>query len=734
MSSDIPSLRHLCALAGIVTTYRDAWGNDRRATPELLAAVLRAMGIAADTPSEIAASIAALEAKSWRPLLPPAIVAPGGEEASRIAIVVPERLDAGRIVWSVACDDGTTFDGAVDADALALLEVKDAGHERHARRALPLARLPLGYHRLIVAAGQEAAEATLIIVPPHCHVPTALAGEAKSWGITAQLYSVRSARNWGMGDYGDLAALAELAAARGAKTLGINPLHALFPAEPRRVSPYSPSSRLFLNPLYLDVTAIPEFADCAAAQAQAASDEFAAAIARARGADLIDHAAVASLKWPIFAALHRHFSTQHLGADGSERGAAFRRFQHEGGAALADYATFNALHQHMVASGGPFSWRDWPAALQDARSDAVQRFAAEHRSEIELHEYLEWEGDRQLEAASRRAKATGLALGIYGDLAVGVDPDGAAAWSDPALHATDATVGAPPDNLNHIGQDWGLAPVNPTALRRQAFGPFIAALRAGMRHAGLLRIDHAMALRQLYWIPRGAAPSDGVYVRYPFEDLLGIVALESVRNRCAVVGEDLGTVPAGFRERLNAAGILSYRVLMFERVEGGGFMPPSFYPRRAAATFSTHDIATLRGFWMGRDLEWRRQLGLYPDASAAEAEHAGRRADRRRLLEALLAAGVLAEDAAHRLLPREDAPVFALELAEAVHRFLGGTRSALALLQIEDGLGEIEQANFPGTVEGHPNWCRKLSRALEALAADEGFVRVTAALDAGRGA
>lgn len=730
--TDTQQLDRLCALAGVMTSYRDAWGAEQHVAPEALRAVLVAMNIPARTPRDIAESILALEADEWRPLIGYAIVARGGDVDTRVPIVLPERLDAGRIVWSVVCEDGSVHDGTIGTNALAVVESKDAGHERHVRRMLPLARLPIGYHRLTVAAGHEVAETALIVVPGRCYIPDAL--NERRWGIATQLYSLRSARNWGIGDFGDLGAFAELAAAQGAKVVGINPLHALFPSVPAHASPYSGSSRLFLNPLYLDVTAIPDFAESDEVRSHVASDAHAGAISQVREADLIDYRAVAALKWPIFERLYRHFSARHLEPTRTVRGAAFRQFQQAGGRPLRDFATFNALHAHMVARGGPWSWRDWPIALQNARGQAVHHFAADRQAEIELHQYLEWESDRQLGAAARRASAAGLSLGLYGDLAVSVDSAGAAAWSDPTLITTDASVGAPPDELNRKGQDWGLAPARPGAWRRRSYTPFVAALRAGMRHAGLLRIDHAMALRQLYWIPRGASAADGAFVRYPLEDLLGIIALESVRNRCAVIGENLGTVPAGFVERLSDAGMLSYRVLLFERTNGGAFRPPARYPRDALAMFATHDMATLRGFWMGHDLEWRRRLNLYPSEDAAQAEAAGRCADRRRLVEALVNEGLLAADDALRILPRDDAPEFSFDLVEAVHRFLSETRCSLALLQIEDALGEIEQVNVPGTVDAHPNWRRKLSRPLEALPTDAGFLRTVAALRQTRGA
>ncbi len=283
------------------------------------------------------------------------------------------------------------------------------------------------------------------------------------------------------------------------------------------------------------------------------------------------------------------------------------------------------------------------------------------------------------------------------------------------------------------GQDWGLAPVNPVALKREAYQPFIAALRANMRHAGVLRIDHVMSLMHLYWVPRGASAADGTYVDYPFADLRRILALESQRQRCAVIGEDLGTVPAGFRETMSETGVLSYRLLLFERDRAGRFLPPGAYPALATASFSTHDIATLKGFWLGRDLEWRRDLDLYPSSQMVEKDRRDRRRDRRRLLAALIAAGALSREAAKRLLPKDDAPVYAPELAEAVHRFLGATPSKLALMQLEDAMGELEQANLPGTIDAHPNWRRKLPLPLERLFDDPLFLRLAAALNAMRG-
>jgi 4-alpha-glucanotransferase len=704
-------LDRLARLAGVRASYRDAWGAERRVSREAIAAVLAAMGIDAGNETAIADAIAALEAEAWRTLLAPVVVM--REDDGSALLTLPERLYSGRILWSVAGEERA--DGGADTASLAIRATKGEGEHRHLRLALPLKRLPPGYYSLNVAAGTENAAATLIVTPRRAYLPPELSTGRRAWGLTAQLYAVRSARNWGIGDFTDLGALSELAAAKGAQALGINPLHALFPTNPRHISPYSPSTRLYLNPLYLDVTACLDFAGAPEAQALEA----------ARAGNLIDHEAVSALKRPVFARLYERFAAANLlphGGARGERGAAFRRFQQQGGDRLRDYGRFNALAAH-------FARAPWPEPFRRADSDEVERFAAGHEAEVELHHYLEWECERQLGDAAARARRAGLGIGLYRDLAVGVDPRGAEAWADPALLCAGASIGAPPDQLNLKGQNWGLAPPNPVELRRRAYAPFIAALRANMRHAGVLRIDHAMALMQLYLVPRGVAPDRGAYVAYPFDDLLGLVALESVRNRCAVIGEDLGTVPQGFSARLNEANVLSYRLMLFERAHDGGFLRPGAYLRAAAATFSSHDLPTLKGFWLGRDLDWRQKLDLYPDADAALRDRTQRRVDRRRLLDALLAEGLLAPEAARRLLPTDDAPHFAPELAVAVHRFLGRTASALALTQVEDATGEEEQPNVPGTIDEHPNWRRRLSRTLEDLSRDPTFAELCAALD-----
>lgn len=703
-------LARLAARLGIAPRFEDALGVVREASEETLAVLVAGFGLSPEEPERALQDIE--EEENTRPfgLTPCAIVA-AEAEAPALSLLPP--AGTRRIEWSCRFEGSGECAGALEP----------AAPGEGGRVALPLpARMPLGYHRLDLAAGGVAASVILVVAPPCCHLPAELGSGVKNWGVTCQLYGLRSARNWGMGDFSDLAALAGGLGTQGARVLGINPLHALFAAEPRHRSPYSPSSRCFLDYLYIDVTAVPGFAEDGAASALVSD----AAVRAAQTSEYVDYAAVAAAKRPVLEALFRSLGERATAEE------AFRRFQKAGGRALADFAAFEALDEHF-RKAGIFSWRGWPSELRSPDSPAVADFAARHRGRVEFFQFLQWEADRQLGAAAEAGRRGGLALGLYRDLAVGADPAGAEAWADQTLLAPGIAIGAPPDALNRVGQNWGLAPYNPLALQRAGFAPFIAALRANMRHAGVLRIDHAMSLARLYWVPRGGPATNGSYVAYPFEDMLRILALESRRQQCAVIGEDLGTVPEGFRERMREAGALSYRVLAFERRDGA-FVRPGDYPPLAAATSATHDIATLKGFWLGRDLEWRRRLGLYPDAAAAATEAAERGRDRGRLLEALESAGLFAPEAAAEVLPPDGEPRFSAPLLEAILAYLARARSLLLLVQLEDILGEEEQANLPGTIDQHPNWRRRTARPLEAILADPEFARLLQLIERERAA
>jgi 4-alpha-glucanotransferase len=491
-----------------------------------------------------------------------------------------------------------------------------------------------------------------------------------------------------------------LAGSRGAAVVGLNPLHALFHDNPEQASPYSPASRLLLNILNIDVTALPESRDCpdAAKLIRGLRDR----IEQCRASRLVDYETVTELK---LAVLRKLFEACR--AD-TRRWRAFQAFRRDLGETLERNCLFLALREHFAARSPELAdWHVWPEDHRQPDAASVARFREQHGDRVEFFAWTQFVADEQLGAAAALATRHGMPVGLYRDLAIGADGSGAETWANAAAVVSGASVGAPPDIGNPSGQDWGLPPFHPVQLRNEAYRGFIDLIRANMRHAGGLRIDHVMGLRQLWWVPAGHAPRDGAYVRYPMDDLIGILALESQRNRCLVVGEDLGTVPEGFREQLAAANILSYRVLSFEQNPGTGvFLPPADYPRPALAVVGSHDLPTLRGWWDGVDLDLKQNLQLFPggDEEAAEQRRLRQR-DRSRLLEALRAEGLITSVAE---------PGFQL-LAEAVHAYLARTPSMLAMAQIDDLTGESEQVNLPTTSTEHPNWRRRLRMTLREL-------------------
>ncbi|HET6468650.1 MAG TPA: 4-alpha-glucanotransferase [Geminicoccaceae bacterium] len=685
------ALDRLATFLGIEPGYHEISGAHRAVSPDTKRALIAAMGIDAATSSAASESLRRLEAEALERALPPVLVL-DAEAADRVPLDRP----AGPASCVVCLEEGGERSGRLAKDAATV--------------ALG-APLPAGYHQLRLETTGATHETVLIVAPRRCVLP-AEAGAARGFGVTAQAYGLRSGRNAGIGDFEDVARLAEALGREGSDLLGLNPLHALFPADPGIYSPYQPSSRRFLNVMMIAL-------DAAAAAIGEPLPELAAI---GDDAGLVDYAAVAPAKRRALEALWRAFRAHSLAHEGvGGPGRAFLDWRRAGGDALERHCRFDALHEHMLGQDPALAvWRCWPSGLRDPASREVGAFAAAHAERIAFFAWLQWLADRQLEAAHARGRAAGMRIGLYRDLAIGVSPKGSTAWAEQALTLAGATIGAPPDELGPQGQNWDIAPLSPFALRERAYAPLIQDLRANMRHAGALRIDHVMGLSRLFWIPTGGSAADGAYVRYPFRDLRRILALESRRQRCVVIGEDLGTVPAGFRDAMAESGVLSYRVAWFERDPSGDFLPPDAYPAQALASVSTHDLPTVRGFWAGRDIAWRERLGVFT-AEQAEAERRRRDQDIRRLSAALEREGLLpAEGGA-------DGPD-AAAVAEAIHRFLARTPAALVLVQLEDLAGEAEQPNLPGTIESHPNWRRRLRLALEDLLQDRLARRVLAAV------
>jgi 4-alpha-glucanotransferase len=642
----LEELRRAAEARGIATSFTDAAGRRYVVSEATLEAVLEAMG-PAPAPSAWPSVVVARTGRqvTWRP--------PEGEPATLVL---------------------------------------ETGQERPLPAELP-GDLPPGWHRVQGRTGAT----TLVVAPGRCHLPAELEGGGRAWGWAAQLYAVRSRASWGIGDLGDLAGLLAATAPLGAGFALLNPLHAAMPTEP---SPYNPSSRVFRNPLYLNVEDVPELAGLDPRD-RARVEALARAGQTLLDKDRIDRPAVYRLKDEALrlaqAALGR--------APGRRDGLAAYRAATPN---LERFATFCAL-QHVHGQ----DWRAWPAAYRHPGRPEVGAFGEQHHLEVAYHAWLQWLLDEQL-AAVRPGWGQ---LGVVNDLAIGFAPDGFDAWSFQDELAAGMSVGAPPDPLGPRGQDWGLPAFVPDRLTAGGYAPFAQTIRAGMAHAAGLRIDHVMGLFRLFWIPEGAEPAQGTYVRYPADDLLGVLALESAAAQALVVGEDLGTVEPGVRERLAAEGVLSYRLAWFEHGPDDGRRRAADYPRLALAATTTHDLPTVAGFFSGTDIDHLYDIGV---ATPGGPEQADQEAQRESLCRLLEDEGLLAPD--ERSVPA---------IVAALYGFLARTPSMLVAATLEDAVEAHDRPNVPGTIDQRPNWSLPLPVPLDDLAADPRVRRLAGILSEG---
>ena len=672
----------LCRLADAAGIGADWWevdGTRHVVSDETKCHLLAGMGLPANTPAEARDTLSALAESRDRRRIPEAVTIFGSETA---CLTLP--LEPGlqpRPLWlNLALEDGTSHRIRIGAEDGKLSAANAADLRPGQAWEIPLPQLPIGRHSIWRDEFPEA-PCHLTVAPAQCHLPAALAAGQRNFGLSAQLYSLRRQGDQGIGDFTTLAALAEAAATQGAAILAINPLHALFAQQRDRASPYYPSDRRFLDPIYLDLATLddglpPLPALPAWALLSAVSD--------------VDYPAVWALK---HAALERRFADFDAVCrerPDSPSAQAFAAFQASGGSALRCFAIFEVIAE--LHPGLP--WQRWPEPLRQADSPAVTELGNSHARQVRFHLYLQFLADRQLAAAAAGGRNAGLSLGLLRDLAIGAAPDGAEAWAGSHLLAHGAAIGAPPDPFSADGQIWGLPPLNPRAMGRDGFAAFAALLAANMRHAGGLRIDHVMGLSRLFWVPDGAKGADGAYVAYPFRHLLGQLTLESQRARCLIVGEDLGTVPDGFRETLSAAEILSYRVLLLER-EGRRFKAPALYPALALASVSTHDLPTFAGWQQGADIAEQAQLGLLADPAPGLAHRAE---EKEALVDAIRQEGIAQ--------PGD---------AAAAHAYVAASPACLVLAQVDDLDGATQAVNLPGTDTERPNWRRKLATPVPGL-------------------
>jgi 4-alpha-glucanotransferase len=690
--SDSSGLTYLAEQAGIAVHWNDAHGDAKEVAPDTLITVLGALGLEAHSEVAVARSLDQIHAERHLAALPPLVTA---------EVSMPIRLQTNRanerLSFRLELENGQVSEGDIT--------VSESGEA-----VIPGIRAT-GYHRLQLSD----ASTTLAVAPSRCYgvadaisaasQGTGMPGRTGAFGVNLQLYSLRRQQPTGIGDFTALEQFCVGAASLGVDAVGINPVHAGFAADPGRFSPYAPSSRLFLNALYVDPAAT---FGTLATQAVTASLQIDSQLSQLDQASLVDWPGAATVRMQIL----RGLFARRDALINSQLRAEFDRFVSAGGEALRDHACFEALHQLRFA--GSSGWQQWPLAERDPRSPEVQQFALENAAEVEFHAFLQWLAARDLTSVQQHARSAGMSIGIVGDLAVGTDPNGSHAWSRQAEIIKGLVCGAPPDIYNQLGQSWGLTAFSPRGLRQSGYRAFIEMLRATLATAGALRIDHVLGLARLWLVPEHASATHGAYVAYPLTDLLRLVALESWRHHAVIIGENLGTVPAGFNQTLETNGILGTTVLWFERsyerTEIGDqhghthqvevFRSSQSWSGNDMAVTTTHDLPTVAGWWSGHDLEWRERLHLFgPNSSLAKETHE-RWLDRGALWRALEWAGL-----ASGAMPEPDAAPL-----DATLQFVAMSPSSLVMYPIEDLLGTVEQPNLPGTFDEHPNWRRRQRR------------------------
>lgn len=708
------ALKQVAEMARIADSYVSAWGDEAKVADETIRRLLASLGY--DTTND-ETLLKSAEKKHKQEVLASVQVVRDGEPIE-VVLNLGASARESEFSWRLDTEQGEVLEGYLQSQ-IVRDERKEGGPLVF---ALP-SDIAWGYHKLTISRKRRKApyEMTLIVTPKACYKQDAIVDGKKMWGPSVQLYTLRTQHNWGIGDFGDLKQLVADIASRGGDFVGLNPIHSLFPANPEGASPYSPSSRRWLNILYIDVSSVPEFSLSIEAQQKVGSAEFQQRLQKARESHWVNYSEVADLKMSVLPQLFTEFKKRHLDKN-SERAQAFLAFVEDGGESLIHQAAFDALHAQLHAQDANiWGWPVFPEELRKFENRAVQDFIEQNQDQVHLYMYLQWVADIQIKEAQALAEEKGMSVGLYRDLAVGVADSGSETWADEGNLVMDASIGAPPDILGPLGQNWGLPPLNPQVLQATGYDAYIKLLRANMKHCGALRIDHVLGLLRLWWIPKGENATQGAYIYYPVEDMLAILALESHRHQCSVIGEDLGTVPDEIVDILRDAGVHSYKVFFFETSEDdGGFISPAHYAEQSMSALCTHDMPTLRGFWHCDDLKMGQELGLYPDAKQLEGLFASRLECKQGILDSVAWHGYLPEGVGR------DAQYVPMDsyLAEALQLHVAAGSSTLLSIQLEDWLEMDKPVNIPGTVDEYPNWRRKLSMNLDEVFAHEGVNRI----------
>lgn len=709
---------------GVDAEFWDIWGNHHRPSPEAKRAMIAAMGLSCGTAEELENALAARAHREWKRLAPPSVVAsePGPHV---LPLHIPVELLGRPAKLTIRLEDGS--ESVVKLNLSDLPRTSSIGLEGHmlARIEAPLPDgLPLGYHDVSVRVGSRTGKTRYIVTPEHAWTHPHLARGGRAAGIAISLYGIRSTRNWGCGDFHDLAELMRWATEElQISFIALNPLHAIHNRPPYNTSPYLPNCIFYQNFIYLDIEAIEDYAQCRRARRLRSSAAICAEIEALRTSLLVEYERVSALKLRFLKLLFAQFLREWR--RDTPRAGEFRAFIEQEGDLLAQFATYCALNEHLhQRNPDMWIWPQWPKGYQRPDSTRVRAFRAKHWRRVLFYQYLQWQIDKQLRQAQQMARKRGMSIGLYHDLALATDRFGSDLWAHRPFFIPGCRVGAPPDDFSPTGQDWGFPPPNSDHHRETGYRLFVESIRKNCRHGGALRIDHVMRLFRLYWIPDGFTAAQGTYIRERSNDYLRLLALESVRNQVIVIGEDLGTVEPEVRETLARYGILSYRLFYFERDGQGEFRGYTEYPQQALVTSTTHDLPTVAGFWTCADIAARHVAGIVDD-ERFQAQVADREREKQKMLDLLFRMGLLASE-----LPRSTTayPELTTELLNAIVRFLALTPSQLLAINQEELTKEVSQQNLPGTTSQYPNWSRKMKFSLEELQFDPEAREFTALL------
>lgn len=723
-------IEKLVEIRGIESNYIDAWDKPAVVSDESKAQLLSTMGYSVDDESLLSQELQDFITQNWMQPLNPVQVNRKGEDIV-VAIRLPIELVNDDYQLSIKVEGGEEIRKSVvpsDGELINVAHIDDVEIQEY---ILDLGTdLPLGYHEIeLVAeggtkgAGDKIASMRQIVAPKSCYKQQNIADGEKVWGLSVQLYCVRSENNWGIGDFSDLSYIIKESGRQGAQFVGLNPIHALYSANPNACSPYGPSSRRWLNFIYLDVTKLDGFDD-PSVQEIVNAPEFKAALQHVRNIDHVDYEAVTKLKLKVLKTVFDVQWAKYLSKN-TKVNKVFKAFIAEGGESLDMLATYDAIMESLAEKGeASWGWPVFPEDLSEFHKPGVAKFKKANNKNVKFYMYLQWQAAQQLENAQETAHQSGMSIGIYRDLAVGVSEGSAEIWGNRDLYITEASVGAPPDVLGPLGQNWGLPPMDPETLYHQRYQPIIDLFNSNMQSAGALRIDHVMALLRLWWVPKGEDAKAGGYVYYPVDDLLGILALESYRHKSLVIGEDLGTVPDEIRIKLAENGVHSYRVFFFEQAKDGGFYSPHHYPEQSMSTLTTHDMPTLTGFWHCLDLELGKELGLYPSEDVLKELYASRHDNKQQILNTLHGHFSIPDWMGRHV----EQVGMRKELNHGMQYHMSKGSSALLSLQLEDWLEMDKPVNIPGTFKEYPNWKRKLTHNLEQIFTDPALNSLALAL------